>query len=151
MKRTDGLVYRTPGHRLTVTTVRVAGRLAKAADRFLKPWRLSLAQFNLLAVLRDNPDGLPQSGIGALLVVSRPNITGLVRRMEARALCRIGSDARDARVRRVRISPEGARLMDRIRVPYDREIRRLTRALPSADLNQASAALERLEAGLSGA
>jgi MarR family 2-MHQ and catechol resistance regulon transcriptional repressor len=149
MKRTDGRVFRTPGHRLTVTTVRVAGRLAKAADRFLKPWRLSLAQFNLLAVLRDHPKGLPQSGIGAQLVVSRPNISGLVRRMEARALCRIGSDARDARVRRVRISPEGARLMDRIRLPYDREIRRLTRALSTADLDRAAAALERLESALS--
>ena len=148
MKRSDGLVYRTPGHRLTVTTVRVAGRLAKAADRFLKPWRLSLAQFNLLAVLRDNPDGLPQSGIGAVLVVSRPNITGLVRRLQARSLCRIAHDSRDARIRRVMISPEGARLMDRIRVPYDREIRRLTRALSAADLNQSAAALERLEAGL---
>ncbi|MBN2491713.1 MAG: MarR family transcriptional regulator [Planctomycetes bacterium] len=135
---------RGEGHRLVVTVVRAAERLQKAADRFLRDYGITVAQFNLLAALAANRDSLPQSEIGTRLVVSRANVTGLVGRLQRLGLCRVDLDAADGRIRRVRLTPEGRRLLDRIEQPYFREIRRLTRGLEAARLQHAVDTLERL-------
>lgn len=140
---------RKPGHRFLVTTVRVAGRLAKAADRFLKPYHLTMAQFNLLVVLTENQEGCSQTRIGDELVVSRADITGLVRRMRQRGLCRTSADPSDARVKRVQITPAGQRLTRLIRGPYFAEIARLTGSLDEAEMIRVADTLDRLEENLS--
>jgi MarR family 2-MHQ and catechol resistance regulon transcriptional repressor len=145
VKKHDWTEFVSSGHRAVVTTVRVAERLTKAADRFLKPYRLTLAQFNLLAVLMQEAEGLPQSRIGARLVVSRANVTGLLRRMKSRGLCETHSDESDARIKNVRITASGAKLMDRIAPAYFKEIDRLTQPLRDGDLARVSEALDRLE------
>lgn len=144
----DWGTYRDAGHRLVVTAVLVAERLAKTADRFLRPFRLTLAQFNLLAVLVPHRHGLPQSRIGAELVVSRANVTGLVRRMKGRGLCRVDPDPADERVKRVRITPAGRTLLDRIERPYFREIGRLTRRLSVPEMKRGAKLLDRLASGI---
>lgn len=147
-KRYDWSTYRTSGHRLVVTTVKVGERLIKAADRFLRPYRLTLTQFDVLVELIAAPEGLPQSGLGSRLVVSRANVTGLVRRLKRLGLCRTGSDAADGRVKKVYITPAGARLLGRIRRPYFSRIEDITRALRASDLGRAADVLDRLGAGL---
>ena len=130
---------------MVVTTVRVAERLVKAADRFLKPHDLTVAQFNLLAVLSTEPDGLAQVRIGEMLVVSRANVTGLVRRLMASGLCRIREDPSDARVNKVVITPAGRKRLDRIQEGYFREIDRLTRTLTKAQMEGVSNTLDHLD------
>lgn len=144
----DWSSFRFPGHRAVVTTVQVAERLSKAADRFLAHYRLTLAQFNFLAVLKQEPEGIHQSEIGARLVVSRANITGLVGRMKQAGLCRVVSDPLDARLKRIRITAAGDRILDRIEGPYLEEIRRVTRSISAADLEALSSTLDRLLAAL---
>jgi len=140
--------FRSHGHRAVVTAVDVAERLAKAADRLLDPYALSLAQFNLLTVLMSEAEGLPQSALGTRLVVSRANITGLVRRMLRRGLCRVESEPGDARVKRVRITPAGMRLVDRIEPAYFREIERVTGTMAAGELRKLAELLERVRAGM---
>ena len=140
--------FRSPGHRLVLTAVRVSERLKRAADRFLRPYRLSLPQFNLLAVLYANPAGAQQSKIGEVFTVSRANVTGLVRRLKARGLCRVEASPRDARVKTVRITPQGVSLLHRIEKPYFVEIRRITDALAGKSMEETSDLLERLGRGL---
>lgn len=147
-RRHDWRSFRNPGHRLVLTTVRVSERLKKAAGQFLRRFRLSLGQFNLLAVLSANPEGIPQSRIGDEFTVSRANVTGLVRRGVARGLCRVEPFARDARVKLVRITREGSALLRRIEGPYFAEIRRIARGVRDADALRAAEALDRLAAGL---
>lgn len=130
---------------MVVTTVRVAERLVKAADRFLKPYNLTVAQFNLLAVLSTEPDGLAQARIGEMLVVSRANVTGLVRRLMASGLCRIQADPTDARVNKVLITAAGRKRLDRLQEGYFREIGRLTRSLTAAETRSVSDTLDRLD------
>ena len=144
VKRHDWGTHRNAAHRMVVTTVRVAERLVKAADRFLKPHDLTVAQFNLLVVLSTVPDGLAQARIGEKLVVSRANVTGLVRRLMASGLCRIQEDPSDARVNRVVITPAGRKRLDRIQEGYFREIDRLTRTLTSAEMRSVSETMDRL-------
>jgi DNA-binding MarR family transcriptional regulator len=143
-ERYDWSSFRFPGHRAVVTTVQVAERLSKAADRFLAHYKLTLAQFNFLAILRQEPAGIHQSEIGARLVVSRANITGLVGRMKQAGLCRVVSDPQDARLKRIRITAAGDRLIDRIEGPYLAEIRRITRSFSAGEMEQLSETLDRL-------
>jgi len=141
-------VCRGEGHRLVITIVRTAERLQKAADRFLRDHGVTVTQFNLLVVLAANRDGLPQSEIGQQLVVSRANVTGLVGRLERLGLCRAEPDASDGRVKRVRLTPRGRRLLDRIDQPYFREIERVTGGVPRSRLKRVTDTLEELAAGL---
>lgn len=147
-RRHDWRSFRNPGHRLVLTTVRVSERLKKAADQFLRRFRLSLAQFNLLAVLSANPEGIPQSRIGDEFTVSRANVTGLVRRGAARRLCRVEPSPRDGRVKLVRITREGSALLRRIEGSYFAEIRRITRRVRDADALRAAETLDRLRVRL---
>lgn len=128
-----------------VTTVRAAEKLAKAADRFLTRWRLTLSQFNLLAILMDRREGLAQHEIGDRLVVSRANVTGLVGRMKRRGLCRTSAVPGDSRVKHVEITPAGVALMGKIEKIYFREIDRLTKAIAAADLTALAETLDRLQ------
>lgn len=141
----DWSAWHSPGHRLVVTAVHVAGCLSKAADRFLRKWRLTLAQFNILVVLLQNRDGLPQAHLGERLVVSRANVTGLVRRMKALGFVKIVGEEADARIKRVRITPAGAKLMARIERHWFKEIDRLTGSLKPQSLAPAADLLERLK------
>lgn len=141
----DWTTFRSPGHRLVVTTVRTAERLSKAAERLLKTHRIGLAQFNLLAVLMGNPDGLPQSRIGEKFIVSRANITSLVRRTKRLDLCRVDADPRDARIKVVRITPKGRTLLGRLEGPYFREIQRITASFPPSALTALASRLDRLQ------
>jgi len=142
--RHDWRTFRSPGHRLVLTTVRVSEKLKRAADRFLRPYRLSLPQFNLLAVLYANPEGAQQSKLGEEFTVSRANVTGLVRRLAARGLCSVGTSDRDARIRRVRITRRGTELLNRIERPYFLEIARITGTLDGRSMDKTSDLLERL-------
>ncbi|MBI4605351.1 MAG: MarR family transcriptional regulator [Planctomycetes bacterium] len=144
----DWTTFRNPAHRLVVTAVRAAEQLAKAADRFLKGYRLTIAQFNFLVVLMAEREGIPQSRIGERLVVSRANVTGIVGRLKARGLVKIASDPEDSRVKRVSITPAGARLIERILAPYFREIDRIARSLEGPEMESAALVLTRLAGGL---
>jgi MarR family 2-MHQ and catechol resistance regulon transcriptional repressor len=144
----DWSVQRNPAHRLVVTAVRSAEQLTKAADRFLGDYGLTVAQFNLLGILLTEPHGIPQSRIGERLVVSRANVTGLVRRLKARGLCRTLPEPADSRIKRVVITPAGARLMDRIGPGYFREIDRLVRPLKDREMEEASRVLDLLQESL---
>ncbi len=144
MGRYTWVDFRGEGHRLVVTAVRAAERLSKGADRLLRPWKLTLAQFNLLAVLLGEPGGLPQNRIGERLVVSRANVTGLVRRLKARGLVRVLGDEDDARIKRIQATPEGIRLMGRLEQAWFREVRRVTGRHPESALRAASDLLESL-------
>lgn len=141
----DWSVWHGPGHRLVVTAVHVSACLSKAADRYLRKWRLTLAQFNILVVLLQQRHGLPQAHLGERLVVSRANVTGLVRRMKALGLVRIVGEEGDARIKRVQITPAGTRLMRRIERPWFREIDRLTGSLNARELDPAADLLDRLK------
>lgn len=140
--------FRSEGHRLVVTAFSAGERLGKAADRFLRPYRLSLAQFNVLVVLASEPRGVPQVYLGRRLIVSRANITGLVRRLKRRGTCAVVADAADRRVKRVRLTAAGRRLLRAIEGPYFREIGRMTSALGRRDLRRTSQLLDTLMTGV---
>jgi MarR family 2-MHQ and catechol resistance regulon transcriptional repressor len=144
----DWYEFRNANHQMVVTAVRVADQLAKACDRFLAPYEITLAQFNVIAILYSYPDGLAQSRLGEQLVVSRANVTGLIDRMKKQGLCRTLDDPEDARIKRVQLTAKARKLMDRIEKPYFEEIRRITRVLNTREMNSVSDALARVSDSL---
>jgi MarR family 2-MHQ and catechol resistance regulon transcriptional repressor len=136
--------FRNEGHRALITVVQAAGRIQKEAERFLREFGVTVAQFNVLVILADQPDGVTPSAIGDRLVVSRANVTGLLGRMKRDGLCRIEPDPEDGRVKRITVTPRGRRLLGRIEGPYFAEVERVTGVLSDTRLRGVSDALDRL-------
>src|ERR1043165_1445637 len=86
-------------------------RLASGAERK----GLSTAAFNVLMILsRYGEGGCPMHELGELLLVSRANVTGLVGCLERRGLVERAPSSEDRRVRLVRLTRTGARLLEKI-------------------------------------
>jgi MarR family 2-MHQ and catechol resistance regulon transcriptional repressor len=86
-------------------------RLAREVERD----GLSVAAFNVLTILsRCGREGCPMHELGELLLVSRANVTGLVGCLEKRGLVERAPSSEDRRVRLVRLTRTGARLLEKI-------------------------------------
>lgn len=144
----DWTGYRNDGHAFLVQFVRAADRVRKRADLFFRRQGLSIAQFNVLAILMGEPAGVPQSSIVDRLVVSRANITLLVRRLAAAGWVARGRRPGDERVKIVRITRSGRSVVRRIEEAYFDEIDRLCGGVPERELQRALRLVERLTRSL---
>ena len=115
----DDLAARVGGVRAEV--MRAVFRMVTAYDamhHFLAPRvaerGLSLAGFNLLCVLSQEPAGLAVGDLTERLLVTRQNVSVVVRGLERRKLVRRVVDRRDRRIRRIAITGAGAALRDAI-------------------------------------
>jgi DNA-binding MarR family transcriptional regulator len=91
---------------------RTASVLDQAVAETLKPYELSITQYNALRILRGaGAAGLACQEIGDRMVARDPDITRLLDRLEARRLIERSRSSRDRRVVLVRISEVGRRLL----------------------------------------
>ena len=105
---------------LVFNLVRTQGRLSPFIDAGLRQDNLTAAQFNALLILRGaGAGGLLMGEVGARLVVTKSNVTGLVGRLERQGLVARGNH-RDGRARVVRLTREGATLIERALPRYGR-------------------------------
>ena len=132
-------------YQAVLTLVRVAGLLRKAADRFFREFGLTQSQFNVLLVLRDQPQGCSQTSISQLLLVQAANTTVLLRRLEARGLLVREPDPNDDRAKVVRITPKGRKLLARVEPLYRQQVEALMSAHPPRALAQFVNKLEALQ------
>ena len=139
-----------PPHETLLGLVVTAGLLTKEGDRVLRPLVLTDSQFNVLALLRYQSDGgsLDQSALGRMLVVNRSNVTGLVDRMERAGWVEREADRDDRRVKRVRLTPEGRRLLDRADRLYIQRVHEVMGALSARELEQLGRTLEKVRSAL---
>ena len=127
-----------------------ASLLGKEADRVLQGFGLTQAQFDVLMLLRyQTADGsADQTTLGWMLVVNRSNVTGLVDRMERDGPVTRRGDPADRRVRRVRMTPTGARLLERAEQAYAARTREVVSCLTPARLTALCGSLEAVRAAL---
>jgi DNA-binding MarR family transcriptional regulator len=83
-------------------------------DRALKPLGITRSQWWVLAFL-SRRDGMTQTALASDLDLTKVAIGGLLQRMEAAGIVVRRSDESDARIRRVFLTREGARLVGKIR------------------------------------
>jgi len=127
---------------------RTAAMVDGHSRAFFKRYELSPPAYNLLRILRGHHErgeglGVRASEIGCQMVVRMPDVTRLVDRLEARGLVERGGCAEDKRVKYVRISAKGLRLLGEI----DPQIPALGRSvlghLGKSELKSLSALLEK--------
>lgn len=117
-------------HEAHVAIIRTSWRLMDAFERALKPFGITVTQFNVLRILRgSNPDGLCRNELADRMVTRMPDMTRLLDRMEDMGLIERSRDPDDRRMVRTQITKKGLKLLEQVdetaRAEQDRPFERL--------------------------
>ncbi len=106
--------------RLVHDIVATADLFLRESARLFRPRGLTAPQFNVLNLLAGRTDGagFSQRELADTLVVDRSNVTGLLDRMETAGWVRREDDPADRRVYRVRLTPAGRKLWQKVAPGY---------------------------------
>lgn len=129
---------------LVLQVLATAWELDKAGQRLFKPHGLTVAQFNVLNLLADQPDGWRASDLAASLVVDPSNITGLLKRLSKAGYLTEVANLEDGRQRVVTLSAKGRRLWQRTEAGYRRALDALTHAISPRERETVQTVLTRL-------
>jgi DNA-binding MarR family transcriptional regulator len=124
--------------------LRTADRIWNTSRLFFERWELSPSQFNVLNLLHDHPDGLSQIELSRQLIMHRSNVTGLVDRLERRALVQRNDLATDRRAYRVVLTKRGAALLQQILPNYYRRADEVWGAMSAERVFQLTTDLKQL-------
>lgn len=114
-------------------------------------WNLTLPQFDVLAELaRADARGFTFAELSRLLLVTSGNLTGIVKRLEARGLVRRQPDRRDRRVFRIQLTERGRALTHGMLPRHALDLGQLLAFMPVERLRRLSALLDEVRHGLTG-
>lgn len=114
--------------------------------QFLEPFELTQKQFNILRILRgdlENDKGMAVQDLRSRMIDRMSDTSRLVDRLKKKGLVFRKACAEDKRVTRVRISPEGLALLERI----DGEMHKMdaiTRRLSNEEAKQLNTLLDKM-------
>lgn len=91
---------------------RAARAIARQFDDALRPLEITNGQFSLLMSL-NRPSPPNMGAVASLLAMDRTTLTAALKPLERRGLVAIFADEEDRRSRRLRLTPEGERLLAR--------------------------------------
>lgn len=139
----------TPGrdYALVVAVLSTADAFLRESHRLFRPLGLTGAQFNVLNLLADSPDGVSQRELGDRLLVDRSNVTGLLDRMEKSGWVQRTDHPADRRVYLVTLTPAGRALWAKANPLYREVITQVTAGLTAKQMGDAVATLEALSRG----
>ena len=99
--------------------------LSDALERMLKPFGISVTQYNVLRILRGaGPDGLCRNEVRDRLLTRMPDVTRLLDRMEDAGLISRTRSTEDRRLVTTRLTKRGRELVDSLDAPVAEEHRR---------------------------
>jgi DNA-binding MarR family transcriptional regulator len=102
-----------------LSIARTAALLEHAGAEALKPFDLTITQYNVLRILRGAGDtGLCRNEVGERLVTQVPDVTRLLDRMETSGLINRRRNGEDRRFVATHVTDKGLKLLDKI----DREL-----------------------------
>jgi MarR family transcriptional regulator for hemolysin len=104
--------------RLINAIVSAGNTLLREAGRLFKSHKITAAQFNVLILLSEAPEGLRASDLTAALVVDPSSITYVLDRMEARGWLRRAADHEDRRASRIVLTAAGRDLHGQVAPLY---------------------------------
>ena len=131
-------------------------RLLKAHGLILRELRrrmpedMTLPQFDVLAQLHREPEGMTSGELTRALLVTAGNVSGIVGRLAGLGLVERRPVPGDRRTARIRLTTRGRALMRRALPRHRAEVGALLSALPAADLVQLRELLGRLDDSLGG-
>ena len=153
MALADELEFARPiqnkSHEAVMSVVLTGAMLAKERDRVLRPFGLTDSQFNVLMLLRYQCEEgqANQTRLGAMLLVNRANVTGLIDRMEHSGWVERVPDPRDRRAKTVRLTPEGEAILRKALKTYMSRVAQVMGKLSPAQQQALCGLLEKVRKG----
>jgi MarR family 2-MHQ and catechol resistance regulon transcriptional repressor len=130
---------------LVLQVLATARVLEKEALRIFKPHGLTAAQFNVLHLLSDQPNGMRASDIARALIVDPSNVTGLLKRMKLVGLLEELANEHDRRQHVVGWTPKGRAAWQGANRDYEKSLAVLDAALGPSGRKAAEGVLRQLE------
>ena len=128
-----------------LSVVSAAGGLLRGVEVLLNRHGLTVAQYNVLRILRGaGEQGACGREIAGRLITVEPDVTRLLDRAERRGLISRRRDAQDRRFVTARITPAGLETLAVLDAPVAELHRRQFGRLSGAELTQLTAVLEKL-------
>lgn len=111
---------RPPASLAFLSIVQAAEEMQRGVAELLKTRDLSLAQYNVLRILRGaGPEGATCGNVSDNLVRHDPDVTRLMDRLDKRGLIERARDTRDRRVVRTHLTKAGLALLAELDEPVD--------------------------------
>lgn len=137
-----------PRYESLLQLLRTSESIWNASRVFFARWDLSPSQFNILNLLRDFPDGLPQVELSRLLITHRSNMTGLIDRLEKRGLVERHDDPLDRRAYKIVMTEKGREVIFEILPHYYETAEAIWAGFDMARCRSLSAELKHLESSV---
>src|SRR6266852_8375973 len=134
--------------------VHTLGLLDKVMQPYFARFGISGSQWGVLRNLhRAEQEGLPslrQTDLSGRLLIRPPSVTGVVDRLERAGLVARDSSPTDLRAKRVSLTPQGRRLIDRVLQNHGRQLERVMGGLTGEEQAELHRLLTRLGGHLEG-
>ncbi len=138
--------FATTEEELLVSLLRTTDVLEERFDRMVKPFGISMTQYNVLRILRGaGPGGRTCGEIGERLIAREPDVTRLLERLEKAGYIARTRDTADRRVVVTRITPAGLKLLDALDKPM-RELDGLLKPIGEKKIEKMLKLLDELRA-----
>ena len=122
--------------------------LLHETEELLSKEGVTLAQLQVLKCVAKGP--LQMNGISEKMLVTRPNITGLVDRLERRGFVKRATNGMDRRATVIELTPEGRSLQRKVSSKYRGFVHNALRVLTVEEQEELRRALLKLQEGMSG-
>ena len=136
--------FASPSHEAHLSILRTAAVLDDWIEGLLRPYGITLAQYNVLRILRGSPEGLCRNDVRDRMLTRMPDVTRLLDRMEDAELIWRARGTEDRRLVTTRLTAEGRRLADELDGVLEPEHRRLMAALDDTEHRTLVALLRRI-------
>jgi DNA-binding MarR family transcriptional regulator len=144
MNNKQDLPWDNPRFRNWIALVRAEKAVVNALTRALQPLELKLAQLDMLMNLYRHP-GMSQHDLARKLLVGRSNITMLLPQLENRGVVRRESDAKDKRIMRLSLTPDGEALLMQALKIYSTLIERVMAQSSHTECDRMGEQMRRIE------
>jgi DNA-binding MarR family transcriptional regulator len=140
-----------PSHEALLNIYFTASCLKKYADAFFSPFGLTDVQFNMMMLLKyqpENTEGLSQADLSRMMLVNRANITSLVDRMEKAGFVERTADPNDRRYNIIKLTAKGQKKLEEVVPLYAREVKKVMSPLKDTDQKKLICLLESVRTSL---
>ena len=144
MNNTQDLPWDNPRFRNWIALVRAEKAVVRALTKALAPLDIKIAQLDVLMNLYRHPD-MSQHDLARRLLVGRSNITMLLPQLEKQGLLRREADAKDKRVMRLRLTPNGEQLLMKALRIYSALIEKVMAQTSAAECDIVGEQMRRIE------
>jgi len=141
MARSRGLA-----HEAVLNLLVAAGHLRERLDGLCAEHDITNGQYNVLRILRGQPEGYARCDIARRMIERAPDVTRLIDRLEARGFVARDRSTEDRRRSVTRITPAGLELLAQMQAAMENIDRSIDSRLSEAEMTELSRLLEKIYA-----